>query len=165
VVYFNRESENFITFDPNTFVNFNSPGAIKVDGVEVALDTKMLDDKLVFTGNYTYTNISRLENNIRIPEHTIQASLGYQLTSKTYTSLSYQHNGERTDTSFDPITFAPTAVPLDSYGILDFYISHQLLKNMTVFAAMNNITNEEYQEIFGFSTRGRNAKIGLNLTF
>ncbi len=165
VVYFNRKSENFITFDPNTFVNFNSPSDIKVDGVELEFDTKMIDDKLTISGNYTYTNISRLENDIRIPEHTIQANIGYQLSDKTFTSLSYQFNGERTDTNFDPITFAPTAVPLNSYGILDFYISHQLLSNMTVFAALNNITNEEYQEIFGFSTRGRNARIGFNLKF
>ncbi|AXT53646.1 TonB-dependent receptor [Aquimarina sp. BL5] len=165
VVYFNRKSENFITFDPNTFVNFNSPNDIKVDGVELEFNAKLLEDKLSFGGNYTYTNISRLENDIRIPEHSIQANIGYQLSGKTYTSLSYQYNGERTDTNFDPVTFAPTPVPLDSYGILDFYISHQLLSNMTVFAAMNNITNEEYQEIFGFSTRGRNARIGVNLKF
>ncbi|WP_299260655.1 TonB-dependent siderophore receptor [uncultured Aquimarina sp.] len=165
IVYFNRNSENFITFDPNTFVNFNSPNDIKVDGVEFEFDAKMLGDKFTLRGNYTYTNISRLENDIRIPEHTIQANIGYQLSGKTFTSLSYQYNGERTDTNFDPVTFEPTPVPLDSYGILDFYISHQLLDNMTVFAAMNNITNEEYQEIFGFSTRGRNARIGFNLKF
>ncbi|WP_378176166.1 TonB-dependent receptor plug domain-containing protein [Aquimarina sp. SS2-1] len=165
IVYFNRKSENFITFDPNTFVNFNSPTDIEVDGVEAELDTKMIDDKLTLRANYTYTNISRLENNIRIPEHTIQATIGYQLFDKTFTSLSYQYNGERADTSFDPMTFAPTPVPLDSYGILDFYISHELLENMTVFAAMNNITNDDYQEIFGFNTRGRNARIGFNLKF
>ncbi|MFD2565627.1 TonB-dependent receptor plug domain-containing protein [Aquimarina rubra] len=165
VVYFNRKSENFITFDPNTFVNFNSPTDIKVDGVELEFNAKILEDKLSLSGNYTYTNISRLENNIRIPEHTIQANIGYQLSGKTFTSLSYQFNGERTDTSFDPTTFAPTPVPLNSYGVLDFYISHQLLSNMTIFAAINNITNEEYQEIFGFSTRGRNARIGFNLKF
>ncbi|MDH7444089.1 TonB-dependent receptor plug domain-containing protein [Aquimarina sp. 2201CG14-23] len=165
VVYFNRTSENFITFDPNTFVNFNSPNDIEVDGLEVEVGAKLIDDKLSVNANYTYTNISKLENDIRIPEHALQASIGYQLSGKTYTSLSYQFNGERTDTNFDPVTFAPTPVPLDSYGILDFYISHQLLDNMSVFAAMNNITNEEYQEIFGFSTRGRNARIGFNLTF
>ncbi|WP_299248583.1 TonB-dependent receptor [uncultured Aquimarina sp.] len=164
-VYFDRKSENFITFDPNTFVNFNSSEDIEVNGVELEANGKFIDDKLSINANFTYTNIDKLENNIRIPENSLQATIGYQLSSKTFTSLSYQYNGERTDTNFDPVTFAPTPVPLDSYGILDFYISHQLLSNMTVFAAMNNITNEEYQEIFGFSTRGRNARVGFNLKF
>lgn len=165
IVYFNRASENFITFDPTTFVNFNSPEDIKVDGVEVEVATRFLDDRLSLNGNYTYTNISKLENGIRIPEHTIQASVGYQFTDKTYASLSYQYNGDRTDTNFDPVTFAPVPVLLENYGILDFYMSHQLTKNVSVYGAMNNITNEDYQEVFGFSTRGRNARIGINLTF
>ncbi|GAA3516639.1 TonB-dependent vitamin B12 receptor BtuB [Aquimarina addita] len=165
IVYFNRSSENFITFDPATFVNFNSPTDIDVDGVEVEVATKLLDDKFSIQGNYTYTNISKLENDIRIPEHTIQASIGYQFTKDTYASFNYQYNGERTDTNFDSVTFEPVPVTLTAYGLLDFYISHQFIKNLSVFASVNNIINEEYQEIFGYSTRGRNARIGLNLTF
>lgn len=165
VVYFNRKSENFITFDPVTFVNLNSTADIDVDGVELMVETKFLDDQLIISGNYTYTNIDKLEDNIRIPEHAIQARVGYQIHEKTYTSLNYQFNGDRTDSDFDPVTFAPVAVPLESYGILDFYINHQLLSNLTVFGAVNNITNTDYQEVFGYNTRGRNVRLGLNLTF
>lgn len=168
VVYFNRKSENFITFNPATFANFNSTEDIEVDGVEVEVSTKVLEDKLSISGNYTYTNIDKLKDNIRIPEHMINASVGYQLGEKTYTSLTYQYNTERADNDFanaDPVTFAPAKVSLDGYGVLDFYISHQLLKNLSVFAAMQNITNEDYQEILGFNTRGRNARIGFNLEF
>ncbi|MEW7290727.1 TonB-dependent receptor plug domain-containing protein [Aquimarina sp. 2304DJ70-9] len=168
VVYFNRNSENFITFDPNTFVNLNSSNDIEVDGIEVELSATVLDDKLSFNGNYTYTNIEKLEDNIRIPEHMINVNVGYQLGEKTYTSLSYQFNTERADNDFanaDPVTFEPAQVTLDDYGVLDFYISHKVLKNFSVYAALNNITNEDYQEIFGFSTKGRNARIGFNLDF
>lgn len=161
VVYFNRVSENFITSDPNTFVNINSTSDIKVDGVEVELSTKFLKDKLSVRGNYTYTNIHKLEDNIRIPEHMVNTSIGYQLGEKTYTSLSYQYNTEREDTDFS----ISSPVTLDSYGILDFYISHQLMHNLSIYASVNNITNDDYQEIFGFSTKGRNARIGFNLVF
>ncbi len=168
VVYFNRKSENFIMFNPNTFANFNSPEDIKVDGVEVEVSTVVLEDKLSVKGNYTYTNIDKLEDNIRIPEHMVNASIGYQIGEKTYASLNYQYNTKRTDNDFtnvDPITFTPTQITLDGYGILDFYSSHRLLKNLTIYAAMHNITNEDYQEILGFSTKGRNARIGINLEF
>ncbi|MBQ4805266.1 TonB-dependent receptor [Aquimarina sp. MMG015] len=165
VVYFDRTSENFITFDPTTFVNLNSTEDIEVNGVEVEANAQFLEDKLSINANFTYTNIDKLENNIRIPENTIQATIGYQLSSKTFTSVSYQMNSKRNDTFFNPVTFASDPVELDGYGILDFYISHQLMDNLSIYAAMNNVTNEEYQEIFGFSTRGRNARIGFNLKF
>ncbi|GAA4278267.1 TonB-dependent receptor plug domain-containing protein [Aquimarina mytili] len=161
VVYFNRNIENFIAFDPNTFVNLNSADEIEVDGIEVELAATMLEDKLSVKTNYTYTNIDKLDDNVRIPEHMINATVGYQLGEKTFTSLSYQYNTERADTDFA----TATPVTLDEFGVLDFYISHKLMKNFNVYAAMNNITNEDYQEIFGFSTRGRNARIGFSLDF
>ena len=161
VVYFSRISENFITFDSVTFANINAENEIDVDGIEVNLDTKFLEDKLIVTGNYTYTNVDKLEDNIRIPEHMINATVGYQLGSKTFTSLTYEFNSDRADNDF----VNSNMVTLDSYGVLDFYINHQLLDNLNVFAGVDNILNEEYQEVFGYNTRGRNAKIGLNLTF
>ncbi|MBQ4821746.1 TonB-dependent receptor [Aquimarina sp. MMG016] len=167
VVYFNRKLENFIASD-NNFRNINIEEDVEVDGIETEISAKLLDDKLTINGNYTYTNIDKLENNIRLAEHMINAGIGYQLSKKTYTSLNYQFNTERGDNDFgnlDPVTFKPTRVTLDSYGVLDFYISHQVMKNFSVYAAINNITNEDYQEIFGFSTRGRNARIGFNLEF
>ncbi|WP_062057879.1 TonB-dependent receptor plug domain-containing protein [Aquimarina longa] len=160
-IYFNRKSENFITFNPKTFANFNSPKDINIDGVEVVFDTKFLDDKVSLNGNYTYTNIHKIDNGIRIPEHMINASLGYQLDKKTYTSLSYQYNTERKDTNFA----TSTPVSLTDYGLLNFYISHQLMDNLSIYGTMDNITNEDYQEIFGFNTRGRNVRIGFNLKF
>ncbi len=168
VVYFNRTSENFITFDPVTFVNINSQNDIEVDGIEVEASTLLLDSKLSIRGNYTYTNIDKLDDNIRIPEHMVNASVGYQFGDKTFASLSYQFNTERADNDFanaDPVTFEPTRVTLDDYGVLDFYISHKVMDNFSIYAAMNNITNEDYQEILGFSTRGRNARIGFSLDF
>ena len=168
VVYFDRSSENFITFNPSTFVNFNSPDVIEVDGIEVETAFTFLQEKITLNGKYTYTNISRLENDIRIPEHSVQAGVAYQPSAKTYFSLQYQYAGERSDSNFndpDPETFAPAPVSLESYGLLDFYMSQQISKNVSVNASVSNITNADYQEIFGFSTRGRNVSAGFRLEF
>ncbi len=167
-VYFLRNEENFVDFvDTGGFVFLyqNVEDDFSTDGVEFEVNSTLMDDKLSLRGNFTYTNVDEELSNIRIPEIMMNASIGYQVTDKTYTSLSYQFNDERKENSFDPVTFAPIPKELDAYGVLDFYISHQLMKNLSIYAAMNNITNEEYQEIFGFSTRGRNARIGFNLKF
>lgn len=51
------------------------------------------------------------------------------------------------------------------YGLLDIYVSHQLLSRLKVFATVTNLLNEDYTEILGYTTRGRNARIGMSLQF
>ncbi len=164
VVYFDRRSENFLTFDPSTFVSVNAANDVEVNGIEATFAMQLID-AIDLKANYTYTNIDRLEDAIRIPAHMFNASVGYQLSKATYASIEYQFNDTIEDRSFDPVTFAPTPVALDSYGLLNAHISHQALKNLQVFAAIQNITNTDYQEVFGFSTRGRNVSAGFTLDF
>ena len=53
---------------------------------------------------------------------------------------------------------------LESYGLLDFYISQNLIKNkLKFFANVTNIFNENYEELYNFTTKGRNFNIGFSL--
>jgi len=54
---------------------------------------------------------------------------------------------------------------LNSFGILDYYISHQVNDHLKIFAGLNNLTNEKYEEIYRFNSRGRNARVGLAFNF
>ena len=40
-----------------------------------------------------------------------------------------------------------------------------LEETLTFFAAVTNVFDENYDDILGFSTRGRNYKIGLRFQF
>jgi vitamin B12 transporter len=43
---------------------------------------------------------------------------------------------------------------------------YDVIKNrLNVFASVNNILNEKFVETVGYSTRGRNFKIGVNVLF
>ena len=113
--------------------------------------------------NATYTSLDE-DLSLRIPEIKINTRLDYALCESTQLSLAYQYNDDRQDLVFNNTTFENDSVTLDSYGLLDFYISHKILKNrMTVFANVTNIFNEDYQELFGFTTRGRGVNLGFNL--
>ena len=79
-------------------------------------------------------------------------------------SLSYQYNDDRTDTFYNAETFTNDILTLESYSLLDFYVSHQVIPNkLRLFANVTNLLNEDFQEIIGFSTRGRNASLGMLL--
>jgi len=167
-VYFSRNSENFIDFvtvDPVNFISEyqNVPEEFSASGVEVELKLMLLEN-LNFTGNYTFTEVDE-KFALRIPKHKINARLGLSIAKNTFTSLSYQFNDDRTDSYFNNNTFENELVVLESFGVLDYYISHQVNDHLKIFAGVNNLTNEKYEEIFRFNTRGRNARLGLALNF
>lgn len=167
-VYFKRNSENFIDFvtvDPVNYISEyqNVPEEFSASGVEVEIRWELLDN-LDFTGNYTFTEVDE-KFALRIPKHKINAQLGLSIGKNTFTSLSYQFNDDRTDSFFNNETYENELVVLESFAILDYYISHQVNEHLKIFAGLNNLTNEKYEEIFRFNTRGRNARFGLALNF
>ncbi|WP_111684028.1 TonB-dependent receptor plug domain-containing protein [Winogradskyella tangerina] len=165
LVYYNRNEDNFIDFvDTGNFVfqYQNIDESFTASGLEFVVQAQLLDD-LDLNMNATYTNLDE-DLSLRIPEIKVNARLDYALCETTQFSLSYQYNDEREDLVFNTDTFENEAVTLDAFGLLDFYVSHKILKGkMTVFANVTNIFNEDYQELFGFSTRGRGASLGFNL--
>ena len=167
-VYFSRNSENFIDFvtvDPVNYISEyqNVAEEFSASGVEVEFRFELLEN-LDFSGNYTFTDVDE-KFALRIPKHKINASLGYGIAKNTFTSLSYQFNDDRTDSFYNNETFANELVVLNSFGILDYYISHQVNDHLKIFAGLNNLTNEKYEEIYRFNSRGRNARVGLAFNF
>lgn len=165
LVYFNRNEDNFIDFvDTGGFVfqYRNIDQSFNANGLEFVANVSVVKNLNINT-NVTYTVVN--ENlGLRIPELKINARLDYQLCDKTTLGLSYQFNDDRNDVFFDNTTFESVTVNLEPFIITDFYVSHKILKDkMTVFANVTNIFNEEYQELFGFETRGRGFNLGFNL--
>lgn len=165
LVYFNRNEENFIDFvDTGGFVfqYRNIEEQFTASGLEFVANYNVTD-KLTVNANATYTNVED-DLNLRIPELMVNARLDYQFTDKTTVSLAYQFTDDRADRFTDTTDFSSQLVTLESFSLLDFYISHKILDHkMTIFANVSNIFNEDYQELFGFATRGRNVNLGFNL--
>ena len=167
-VYFNRETTNyidFVTVDPVNFISEyrNINEKFNASGVELELDYAF-SDKLNIKTNYTFTEAEE-RFALRIPKHKLNASLNYNISSNSFASLTYQFNDDRTDSFFDSATFESKEVTLESYNLLDFYISHRVNENIKIFGGVSNLTNEDYEEIYRFNTRGRNARFGLALSF
>ncbi|WP_411767010.1 TonB-dependent receptor plug domain-containing protein [Winogradskyella sp. A3E31] len=165
LVYFSRNEQQFIDFvDTGGFVfqYQNIDTEFTASGLEFVGRFQFLNT-LSLSTNFTYTKVEE-ELNLRIPELKANARLDYQLCEDTLLSLSYQYNDERNDAYFDSTTFESRDVTLESYSLLDLYFSQKFMDSkLTVFATVSNILNAEYQELFGFATRGRNVSLGFNL--
>ena len=159
-VFFNRDVDNIIFFDGAAFMLMNG-GDTKITGVEVNTSFDVLED-LALNANYTYTNND--DPALRIPESKANIGLAYQLSKDTNFTLDYQFVSDRDDQDFRNFLNVQD-VTLEGYSLLDFGARHLLAKGITVFANVTNILNEDYQEIFGFSTRGRNYRLGLRFQF
>ena len=165
-VYFSRNETNFIDFvDMGSFVfQYNNVEEdFTVSGLEFTANYN-ITNTLKLNANLTYTEVAE-DLNLRIPELKANARLDYQVCNKTFLSLAYQYTDERDDAFFDNITFSTEDVTLESYSLLDLYASHTILDNkLKLFASLKNILNEDYEELFGYSTKGRNINLGFNLS-
>lgn len=158
-LYFHRDEKNTIGFNQN-FVSINLAEEIDVQGVELEAFWKPVNT-VTIAANYTFTE-RQGDEAIRIPKHKANVALAYQPSSRTHLSLNYAYTGTRVDTDFS--TF--TTVPLDAFSLVQLYVEHALIPNMfKVFVNGDNLLNAEYTEIIGFTTRGRNFRMGMALRF
>src|SRR5690606_2784241 len=156
-LYFNRNEGNTIIY---TTAYENAINDATVQGVEVeAFYTGVKD--LIISANCTFAELKE-GIRLRLPKHKINANVGFNFSKETYASLGYQFIGSRTDTDFS----TSQDITLKSFSLVDFYFSHKLIKNkLKLFVNATNLLNEDYTEIIGFTTKGRNMSLGMNLNF
>ena len=165
-VAFYRDQNNAIDFYFNTmtsaayYVNIN--GQNKAKGIETSLNIA-LTPKLRLNGNYTFTQVDEALDRL-IPKHKANAGLDYQPTNRTLLSMNYQYFDARKDAFYDANTFGVVTTKLGSYQLVNALVKYEVIKTrLTVFGTVTNILNQEFVENIGYSTRGRNFKIGLNI--
>lgn len=165
VVYFNRKEEDAIIYDNTTFKYGN--GSSDANGFEV--NTKIIPvEFLALNASYTYVDRDKTEDfNDYIPANKFNVGVDVTAVKNAFFNLNYRNVGERS--IFDRYGSFGTAgedVILDSYQVLDFAANYKLLdETVTFFGAVTNILNEDYDDILGFSTRGRNYKLGVRIIF
>jgi vitamin B12 transporter len=165
-VGFYRDQNDAIDFfyNPDTFEAYyvNVDGKSKAKGVETTVSVA-LTEKVSLNGNYTFTQVDKALDRL-IPKHKANASIDFQPTKRTLFNLNYQYFNARNDAFYNGTTFAVDTIQLGSYQLLNALAKYELIQNrLTVFGTVTNIFNEEFVENAGYSTRGRNFKVGVNI--
>ncbi|MFD2528682.1 MULTISPECIES: TonB-dependent receptor plug domain-containing protein [Polaribacter] len=164
-VYFNRKETDAIIYDASTFKYGN--GSSEANGFEVS--AKVVPTSfLAINTSFTYTDRDVTEDfNDYIPENKLVAGLDITPFENAFFNFTYRNVGERT--IFDRYGSFGTAgkdVVLENYQVLDFMTNYKVLGDtVTFFAAVTNLLNEDYDDVFGYATRGRNYKLGVRLQF
>jgi vitamin B12 transporter len=122
-------------------------------------------NKLKFKANYTFTEVEEPLKRL-IPKHKTNVSLDYDFSEKANFNLSYQYVDQRKDVYFDGGTNLTTPIQLNSYELVNAIGNFKIIKNrFNLFVSVNNILNADFTENIGYSTRGRNFKVGVTILF
>jgi len=79
-------------------------------------------------------------------------------------NLNLSYVGDRTDVFFAPPTFDET-VNLDSYYLASVAVSYRATEQVRVYARVENLLDDNYEDVYGYSTPGRGAYAGIRLSF
>lgn len=167
-IAFLREENDAIGFDLMTYQYFNVSGLNKAKGVETMV-AYAVNDKVNFNANYTFTELER-QSRILNPKHKVNAGVDVQATPRLAFSATYQFVSDRylEYTTYPAPTYDPVlnSEILKDYQLVNANVRYELIKKvMNIFVAADNIFDKDFVEARGFSTRGRNFKVGFNVTF
>ncbi len=165
VVYFNRKEVDAIIYNNTTYSYGNSSS--DVSGLELNFRVAATSF-LSINSSYTYIDSNNLEDfNDYIPANKFVTGIDITPFENAFLNFTYRNVGERT--IFDRYGSFGTAgddVILEEYQVLDFMANYKVLEDtVTFFIAATNLLNEDYDDIFGYETRGRNYKVGVRLQF
>lgn len=150
--YENRDQQHDYGAEAELNYTFN-------DRLQLKLTYDYVDGKIT---QKTGSKDTSFFNLVRRPKNNLHAFLQYHFNNFT-ASTSLQITGKRTDTYYDPITYMPMQVNLNSYALLNFYAAYSFCKNkLKVFVDAKNITNNtDYYEVYGYSVTGFNITGGI----
>ncbi len=161
--YFRAEltDEIFTDFSSFPFLARNRDTDSQREGVELSADWE-LDESFSLYGSATILDTE--ENGvkeIRRPE--FQASFTASWTPVEALTLtgSVDHTGSQTDTDF--ATFSP--VKLDAFTLVGLNAAYSLNDIVTVTVRGENLLDEDYQEVVGYSSQGLGVYAGLRARF
>jgi vitamin B12 transporter len=171
ITYFNRKIENIIVYT----TAYENREKLDDQGIEVEAFYKL--KKFTFTAFYTYvdgdvtTQIgagmeTRPNELIRRPKHSMGLSISFQASDKFLSNLNLKTFGQRNDLFFDLNTFTTNAVVSDAYQLLDLYLEYTLAnKRLKLFGDFRNLLNQDYFEVYGYSTQRFNTTLGVRVQF
>lgn len=161
-VYFDQEVGDAIFFDLAGFSGYlQDVGTSTSNGFELAGEFQ-LGKSWRLTANHTYNDTERPNGlqRIRRPQQLTNLGLSYfGLGDKLNVNAYYRISRDAIDEVFG------AQVDLDDFEVLDVSANYSINDSLQIYARIENVMDEDYQEISGFNTAKSAAYIGFKLNF
>ncbi|MEK6590039.1 MAG: TonB-dependent receptor, partial [Nitrospinota bacterium] len=155
--YFTQEYTDLIEYDFATFTAMNI-GKADIKGFDIDITIKPLEN-IKFKS--AYTNLYAIERDTykqltRRPKDKVNVSIEYEL-QKLKLLGEYLYVSERFDSAVNR--------NLSQYSLVNIRGSYGIHKNFSIFARVDNLFNENYEEAGGYGTAGVSAFGGIRAEF
>ena len=170
VTYFDSrlEDEIYTTYPAPAYVATpaNAATRSKQHGVEVMLSARPIP-QIRIDAAYTYTDSNQNGvAEVRRPHHIASFNATVQSRDERFsTTLTLRYNGRQTDLAYTDASYVPVRVSLAEYALVNLSAQYRLTPAVTLFARGENLTGEEYEELFAFASAGRAGYAGVRVAF
>ena len=165
IVYFNSRFDDKIVSTFRTVTN--AKGESQRQGIEFGFNA-CLTDQFSISGSYTYTDAADETDReeIRRSPHTASMVMNYIfLGNRATINVSADYIGDQTDIRFFNFLTPSKRVTLNDHVLVNLVTTFQLTKTADVFIRIKNLLNEDYENVFSFSTPGISVFSGLRLHY
>lgn len=155
LVFFQRKEDPKIIYDMSTYAYANAPSDIVYRGAEFAYANELFG-VLDFQLNYTFTELKE-GTLFRLPKHAVNSTINMDIAETDNIGLVYAYRGKREEVN---------QLELDAYSLIDLRYAKTFLGDKLVAALwLTNLLDKDYTELNGFSTKGRNFRLGITYQF
>jgi vitamin B12 transporter len=169
LTYFHNDLSNLIGFN-GLFETLNL-GAARTQGIEAEIHVTPVAD-LSFTATYTYLDTEKTSladisppegaRLPRRPRNEAYLSASYLWSKKLRTTLEAKWVNAREEINRN---FIGPNFDIEDYAFVNFAAEYEINPRISIFARVNNLTDEQYSEVFGFPALGRTGFAGLKMKF
>jgi vitamin B12 transporter len=169
LTYFHNDLSNVIGFN-GLFETLNL-GAARTQGIEAELRIMPIAD-LTIVATYTYLDTEKTSaTDISPPQG---ARLPRRPRNEAYVSASYLWFKKLRTTVEGKLVNAREEInrnfigpnfDIEDYAFLNVSAEYEINPRFSVYARINNLTDEQYSEVFGFPALGRTAFAGFKMRF
>ncbi len=178
ITFFQNKFKNLIAYSFEGFANgtsYDNVNKSEAKGIEVEFSLSPTDI-LTFSGGYTYLDSEVADDGglgsesfaegrklLRRPDHSFYAGGNCNINGFNI-NASGKYVGKRDDMNWSE----SARVENDSYFTMDIATSYefpisQLAQNVKIFARAENLFNNDYEDVFGFSSPGLSVTGGISL--
>jgi len=168
-----QDEINGYVFDAGigAFTAVNTPGTSHRYGIEFSTRAD-LTTNLVLAASYTWLHATQPDGHggqqteIRRPRHSAGGNLDWHFAGdRGNFNLNVVYTGQREDTFFPPYPQPSRRVSLKAFTLVTLAASWQLRKEVEIYARIENLLDQHYEEIYGNPAPGPGAYAGVRFRF
>ena len=148
----------------------NFDGTSDRDGIELST-TIELNPNIILTASFTYSDSSERNSvneevrELRRPKHIGSLNVAWQPASSLMVNANFQYNGSQSDVYFPPWPNPMETVSMDDYTLVNVRANYKINQKLDIFIRLDNLTDEKYEDVFGYQTLGFGFGIGARYSF